>query len=139
VTGETARLIRNVGRPQRLRMTSDPRANPDPAKASAPRPQTSALHVRLWCTLARSHSASFFIFARPVSLLPCGVRSGLGAAVVLYEVRQSRMDSQVLLFYKAETTRRWTCVIAKRAAEGAFLITAYPTDAIKEGVRICPK
>ena len=25
------------------------------------------------------------------------------------EVRQSRIDSQVLLFYKAETTRRWTC------------------------------
>ena len=55
------------------------------------------------------------------------------------EVRQSRIDSQVLLFYKAETTRRWTCAVAKRAAEGAFLITAYPTDAIKEGVRIWPK
>ena len=55
------------------------------------------------------------------------------------EVRQSRIDSQVLLFYKAEATRRWTCAVAKRAAEGAFLITAYPTDAIKEGVRIWPK
>lgn len=55
------------------------------------------------------------------------------------EIRQSRIDSQVLLFYKAEATRRWTCAVAKRAAEGAFLITAYPTDAIKEGVRIWPK
>ena len=55
------------------------------------------------------------------------------------EVRQSRIDSQVLLFYKAETTRRWTCAVAKRAAGSAFLITAYPTDAIKEGVRIWPK
>jgi hypothetical protein len=55
------------------------------------------------------------------------------------EVRQSRIDAQVLLFYKAEATRRWTCAVAKRTAEGAFLITAYPTDAIKEGVRIWPK
>jgi hypothetical protein len=55
------------------------------------------------------------------------------------EVRQSRIDSQVLLFYKAEATRRWTCAVAKRAAEGAFLITAYPTDAIKEGIRVWPK
>ena len=54
-------------------------------------------------------------------------------------VRQSRIDPQVLLFYKAEATRRWTCAVVKRAAEGAFLITAYPTDAIKEGVRIWPK
>ena len=55
------------------------------------------------------------------------------------EIRQSRIDKQVLLFYKAETTKRWTCAVAKRVAEGAFLITAYPTDAIKEGVRIWPK
>jgi hypothetical protein len=55
------------------------------------------------------------------------------------EVRQSRIDSQVLLFYKAEATSRWTCAVAKRAATEAFLITAYPTDAIKEGVRIWPK
>jgi len=33
------------------------------------------------------------------------------------EVRQSRIDSQVLLFYKAETTRRWTFAVAKRATE----------------------
>ena len=55
------------------------------------------------------------------------------------EVRQSRIDLQVLLFYKAEATKRWTCAVVKRVAEGAFLITAYPTDAIKEGVRIWPK
>ena len=55
------------------------------------------------------------------------------------EVRQSRIDPQVLLFYKAEATKRWTCAVAKRAGEGAFLITAYPTDAIKEGIRIWPK
>ena len=55
------------------------------------------------------------------------------------EIRQSRIDQQVLLFYKAEATTRWTCAVAKRVREGAFLITAYPTDAIKEGVRIWPK
>jgi hypothetical protein len=55
------------------------------------------------------------------------------------EVRQSRIDQQVLLFYKAEATKRWTCAVAKRVADGAFLVTAYPTDAIKEGVRIWPK
>ena len=48
------------------------------------------------------------------------------------EVRQSRTDSQVLLFYKTEATSRWTCAVAKRVAEAALLITAYPTDAIKE-------
>ena len=55
------------------------------------------------------------------------------------EIRQSRIDQQVLLFYKAEGTKRWTCAVAKRAGERAFLITSYPTDAIKEGVRIWPK
>ena len=55
------------------------------------------------------------------------------------EVRQSRTGPQVLLFYKAEAAKRWTCAVAKRLAEEAFLITAYPTDAIKEGVRIWPK
>jgi hypothetical protein len=55
------------------------------------------------------------------------------------EVRQSRIDPQVLLFYKAEPTKRWTCAVAKRLADSGFIITAYPTDAIKEGVRIWPK
>ena len=55
------------------------------------------------------------------------------------EVRQSRTDPQVLLFYKAEVTKRWTCAVAKHLANSGFLITAYPTDAIKEGVRTWPK
>lgn len=55
------------------------------------------------------------------------------------EIRQSRTDSQVLLFYKGEAPKRWTCAVAKRAGDDGFLITAYPTDAIKEGVRIWPK
>jgi hypothetical protein len=55
------------------------------------------------------------------------------------EVRQSRTDPQVLLFYKAAATKRWTCVVVKHLREQGFLITAYPTDAIKEGARIWPK
>jgi hypothetical protein len=55
------------------------------------------------------------------------------------EVRQSRTDSQVLLFYKAEGTKRWVCGVAKRTETEAFLVTAYLTDAIKEGTRVWPK
>jgi hypothetical protein len=55
------------------------------------------------------------------------------------EARQSRSDPEVLLFYKAERPRRWTCAVVKRTNGDAFLVTAYPTDAIKEGVRIWPK
>lgn len=54
------------------------------------------------------------------------------------EVRQSRMDPTVLLFYKAEASRRWTCAVVKQRETDTFLITAYPTDAIKEGTRIWP-
>ena len=55
------------------------------------------------------------------------------------EIRQSRSDSQVLLFYKEQATRRWVCAVAKQEGQEGFLITAYPTDAIKEGTRIWPK
>ena len=54
------------------------------------------------------------------------------------EVRQSRTDPDVLLFYKAEETRRWVCAVTKHARDAAFLVTAYPTDAIKEGIRVWP-
>ena len=55
------------------------------------------------------------------------------------EARQSRTDPTVLLFYKAETIRRWTCAVVKRTGSEGLLITAYPTDAVKEGTRIWPK
>ena len=54
------------------------------------------------------------------------------------EVRQSRTDPEVLLFYEAEEARRWVCAVAKQARDQAFLVTAYPTDAIKDGIRIWP-
>ncbi len=55
------------------------------------------------------------------------------------EVRESRSDRTVFMFYKAERARRWVCAVAKETETEGFLITAYPTDAIKEGVRIWPK
>ena len=55
------------------------------------------------------------------------------------EIRQSRSDPRVYLFYKAEQLKRWVCAVAKDEAGYGFLITAYPTEAIKEGVKVWPK
>ena len=55
------------------------------------------------------------------------------------EIRRSRSDSDVYLFYKLEKTKRWICAIARRLNGDGFLITTYPTDAIKEGERIWPR
>ncbi|OFW01137.1 MAG: hypothetical protein A3I61_19340 [Acidobacteria bacterium RIFCSPLOWO2_02_FULL_68_18] len=55
------------------------------------------------------------------------------------QIRQSRSDSSVLLFCRAEKSSRWACAVAKRAGDQRFLITAYPTDAIKEGTQVWPK
>jgi hypothetical protein len=55
------------------------------------------------------------------------------------QIRQSRSDSQILLFYRAERSSRWVCAVAKQAEDQGFLITAYPTDAIKEGTQVWPK
>ena len=55
------------------------------------------------------------------------------------QIRQSRTDAQVLLFYRADGEKRWVCAVVKQTEEYGFLITAYPTDAIKEGTQIWPK
>ena len=55
------------------------------------------------------------------------------------EIRLSRNDPQVYLFYKLEQMGLWICAVAKRLDSEGFLITAYPTDAIKEGERIWPR
>ena len=55
------------------------------------------------------------------------------------EIRQSKSDETVFLFYKAERQKRWMCAVSKRNGKEGFLITAYPTDAIKEGVEIWHK
>ena len=55
------------------------------------------------------------------------------------EMRVSRSDSKAFLFYKAQRPDRWICAVTKRLDGEGFLITTYPTDAIKEGERIWPK
>ena len=55
------------------------------------------------------------------------------------EIRQSRSDPAVYLFYKPERIGRWVCAVAKRPERDGFLITAYPADAIKEGELVWPK
>jgi hypothetical protein len=48
------------------------------------------------------------------------------------EIRLSRSDPAVYLFYKPERLGRWVCAVAKRLDGDGFLI-------IKEGKRIWPK
>lgn len=55
------------------------------------------------------------------------------------EVRRSRADGSVLLFYRAERMRRWICAVCRRLNGDGFLLTTYPTDAIKEGDRVWPE
>lgn len=55
------------------------------------------------------------------------------------EVRQSRRDAAVLLFYRQEAALvRWVVAVTRRREEAGILITAYRTDAVKEGKRIWP-
>jgi hypothetical protein len=55
------------------------------------------------------------------------------------QVRRSKSDSNVLLFYKSERMDRWVCAVTKRLDGTGYLITTYPTDAIKEGEQIWHK
>ena len=55
------------------------------------------------------------------------------------EIRQSKSNAAVYLFYKPERIGRWVCAVAKRLDGEGFLITAYPTDAVKEGELVWPK
>ena len=55
------------------------------------------------------------------------------------EIRQSRSDPAVHLFYRSERPGRWVCAVAKRLNDEGFLITAFPTDAVKEGERVWSK
>lgn len=49
------------------------------------------------------------------------------------QVRRSSRDSGVLSFYLARNEKRWVVAVARRLNGNGFLITAYQTDAIKEG------
>ena len=54
------------------------------------------------------------------------------------EIRLSKSDGQVYLFYKTRRPGRWVCAVSRRTGSDGFLITAYPTDAIKEGEHLWP-
>ena len=49
------------------------------------------------------------------------------------EIRRSSRDPNVLLFYLTLKQQRWVVAVARRLNGDGFLITAYQTDAIKEG------
>jgi len=55
-------------------------------------------------------------------------------------VRQSRSDSKVYLYYRFyEQTivgAKWLCVVIKDNSNDAFVITAYLTDKLKQGLEI---
>ncbi|NJN22188.1 MAG: hypothetical protein HC812_14630 [Leptolyngbya sp. RL_3_1] len=55
------------------------------------------------------------------------------------EIRRSRRDEGVLLFYLVRSTKRWVVAVARRLNGDGFLITAYQTSAIKEGESIWPR
>jgi hypothetical protein len=54
------------------------------------------------------------------------------------EIRRSKKDHDVFLFYRGQSPR-WFCAVTKRENGNGFLITAYPTDAIKAGEVIWKK
>ena len=54
------------------------------------------------------------------------------------EIRRSSRDDAILLFYLT-TDKRWAVAVARRLNGDGFLITAYQTDAIKDGESIWHK
>jgi hypothetical protein len=55
------------------------------------------------------------------------------------EIRRSKSDHDVYLFYRARNEKRWVCAVTRRLNGNGFLITTYPTDAIKEGEQLWKK
>ncbi|MDB9495833.1 hypothetical protein PN441_16320 [Spirulina major CS-329] len=55
------------------------------------------------------------------------------------EIRRSSRDECVFLFYSIRKPQRWVVAVARQLNGEGFLITAYQTDAIKEGVTLWPK
>ena len=55
-------------------------------------------------------------------------------------VRQSRSDSHVYLYYRFyEQTivgAKWLCVVIQDNSDDAFIITAYLTDKLKQGIEL---
>jgi hypothetical protein len=54
------------------------------------------------------------------------------------EIRLSRRDEGVYLFYTTDE-KRLVCAVARSIDDDGFLITAYPTDKMKEGKTVWKK
>ncbi len=54
------------------------------------------------------------------------------------EIRRSSRDPNVLLFYRSGK-QHWLVAVGRRTNGDGFLVTAYQTNAVKEGERIWPK
>ena len=55
------------------------------------------------------------------------------------EIRASQNAQDVFLFYSFERLDRWVVAVTRQLNSDGFLITAYRTDAIKEGEKIWHK
>ncbi|GAB4144534.1 MAG: hypothetical protein Fur0021_01190 [Candidatus Promineifilaceae bacterium] len=55
------------------------------------------------------------------------------------KIRQNKSNPDVYLFYKPKRIGRWVCAVPRRLDGEGFLITAYLTDAVKEGELLWPK
>jgi hypothetical protein len=90
---------------------------------------TVRVSVRYWVTIVAKHP--------DLADRDGDVQSALRAPE---EVRQSRRDPSVLLFYRSDARRgRWVVAVTKHEGRDGFLVTAYRTDAIKEGERLWPR
>ena len=54
------------------------------------------------------------------------------------EIRVSKRGEAGYFFFKSERLNCWVCAVARQLNGDGFLITAYPTQAMKEGIRIWP-
>jgi hypothetical protein len=55
------------------------------------------------------------------------------------EIRRSRKDPAVYLFYRTLRSKRWVCAVAKSQDSKGFFITAYVAGAIKQGETLWSK
>jgi len=76
--------------------------------------------------------------AQPVPRMACREQDVVKTLTNPDEVRRSRVDPAVHHFYRLEQEQRWVCAVCKRLNGDGFLVTAYPTDAIKEGDKVWP-
>ena len=95
---------------------------------------TTATGFDVRCSLAYCE----FIIAMKHPVLAGSEHEVMQALTDPDEVRRSRKDPDVFLFYRGRSPR-WLCAVARRQGGSGFLITAYPTDAIKAGETIWKK